>query len=425
MDIKFKEISDILNNIRQKGFFHLLSANLLIQVVGFASQLLVAGILSPEDIGRIKIIQTYLAIFSIIGGMGFSASTLKLCSENITEKEQSELFRSAILFTLISTICLYFIVVFLNLFGVFSSDKLIQWIIPLGIFPVISNSLFMVFVSYFQARKKIKLMSNLTVTNKVISIIAIIVFTYFLGIKGYYIAYNLSFIFMLLICFWMFRSTFSERIFPLNMRSFLTTHWRYAKSSMTANLLSLISAYVDILLLRYFISDMQQIGFYSFALTLIVVLTIIPSTVQQITIPYFSSLANNKVEFIVAFKRYNKILYGIVGIILLGAWLFMPYFIHWIFGGKYDESIPFFMILALGWSIRQLTQLQSGAIFGLGKIHYIVYASLISLVSNLVLFSLALHYFGLIGSAYASIISGIVILFTSRSFFRKARNEML
>jgi len=77
-----KKSLTILQNIRQKGFFHLLSANLLIQVVAFFSQLFVAGILSPDDIGRIKVIQTFLSIFSVVAGMGFSSSTLKLCSEN-------------------------------------------------------------------------------------------------------------------------------------------------------------------------------------------------------------------------------------------------------------------------------------------------------------------------------------------------------
>jgi O-antigen/teichoic acid export membrane protein len=97
------KISYFLRNIRQKGFFHLLSANILIQLFAFVSQLFVAGILSAEDIGRIKIIQTYLSIFSIIAGMGFNASTLKICSEHKSKQQLSEYFNSAFVFTLISS----------------------------------------------------------------------------------------------------------------------------------------------------------------------------------------------------------------------------------------------------------------------------------------------------------------------------------
>ncbi|MFA5045978.1 MAG: oligosaccharide flippase family protein [Paludibacter sp.] len=425
MKIKPENLKKILQNFRQKGFFNLLSANMLIQVVAFAAQLFVAGILFPDDIGRIKIIQTYLSIFSIVAGMGFSASTLKLCSENRSKEEQTSLFRSAFFFTLISTICLYIIILILNIFSIFTSDKLIQWLIPLGLFPIISNSLFMVFVSYFQATKKIKLIANLTISNKLIAISAIIILSYFWGIKGYYLAYNLSFILMLIVCFQLFRSTITKDFYqPLN-KSLFSVHWNYAKPSMLANLLSESSVYMDILLLSFFIHDMNEIGYYSFAITLTVLLRILPSTVQQISIPYLSTLSSKKNDFIIVFKRYNKMLYVVVGVTLIIALISIPYLIHWVFGGKYDQSMPYFTLLAVGWSIRQLTQLQSAAIFSLGKINFSVYISLISLAFNIVLYSIALNFFGLLGAAYASILSGTVILLSSRYFYLKAQREML
>ena len=418
------DIRNILDNINKKGFFHLLSANLLIQVVAFASQLFVAGILSPDDIGRIKIIQTYVSIFSIVAGMGFNSSTLKLCSENRTPEERNSIFQSALFFTILSTISLYIIIVVLNLFGIFSSDKLIQWLIPLGLFPIISNSVFMVFVSYFQATKKIKLLSNLTISNKVISIIAIVLFTYWIGIKGYYVAYNLSFILMLAVCFRYYKSGSWVNIFSPKNVSMFSIHWNYARTSMAAYLLSEISAYVDILLISFFIPDMKQIGYYSFALTITVVLKIIPSTVQQITIPYFSALAHQKTEFLLAFKRYNKLLYFIVAGTLLAVMLFVPFLLHFIFAGKYDPSLQYFPFLAIGWSLRLLSQLQNGAIFGLGKIQYNVYTSLITLAFNVILISISIYFFGLLGAAYASVLGGLVYVLCSRYFFRKAKSEM-
>jgi len=418
------DIRNILDNINKKGFFHLLSANLLIQVVAFASQLFVAGILSPDDIGRIKIIQTYVSIFSIVAGMGFNSSTLKLCSENRTPEERNSIFQSALFFTILSTISLYIIIVVLNLFGIFSSDKLIQWLIPLGLFPIISNSVFMVFVSYFQATKKIKLLSNLTISNKVISIIAIVLFTYWIGIKGYYVAYNLSFILMLAVCFRYYKSGSWVSIFSPKNVSMFSIHWNYARTSMAAYLLSEISAYVDILLISFFIPDMKQIGYYSFALTITVVLKIIPSTVQQITIPYFSALAHQKTEFLLAFKRYNKLLYFIVAGTLLAVMLFVPFLLHFIFAGKYDPSMKYFPLLAIGWSFRLLAQLQYGAIFGLGKLNYNVYSTLVSLIFNIIIISISIYFFGLLGAAYASVLGGLVYVLCSRYFFRKAKSEM-
>jgi len=424
MNIKFKNSLIIFRNIRQKGFFHLLSANLLIQVVTFSSQLFVAGILSPDDIGRIKIIQTYLSIFTIVAGMGFNSSTLKLCSENRTLEEKRLIFQSALFFTIIATISLYIFIIILNSFGIFTSDKLVQWLIPLGLFPIISNSAFMVFVSYYQATKKIKLISKLTISNKIIAIIAIVLLTYWIGIKGYYVAYNLSFILMLMVCFIHYKSTSGLNLFSAKSLSKFSIHWKYAKSSMFAYLLSEISAYVDILLISFFIPDMKQIGYYSFALTITVVFKIIPNTIQQITIPYFSSLAQQKNEFLIAFNRYNKLLYIIIASTLLVALLFVPFFLHWIFAGKYDPSMKYFPLLAIGWSFRLLAQLQYGAIFGLGKLNYNVYTTLVSLIFNIIIISISIYFFGLIGAAYSSVFGGLVYILCSRYYFRKAKNEM-
>jgi O-antigen/teichoic acid export membrane protein len=425
MKNRIENLQSIFKNISDKGFFHLLSANVLIQVVAFGSQLFVAGILAPEDIGRIKIIQTYLSIFSIVAGMGFNASTLKICSENRPFKEQETLFKSALYFTLVSTISFYIIVLILNYFNLFTTDKLIKWLLPFGLFPIISNSLFMVFVSYFQATKKIRLMSNFTISNKIISIISIIILTYWLGIKGYYIAYNLSFVFVLIICFRLFSSTFSNKQTLSILKTDLPIHWKYAKPSLFANLLSETSAYLDILLITFFIHDMHSIGFYSFALTLTITLRIIPSTVQQIATPYFSTLVYDKYEFIRTFNKYNKILLLVVVVTLILAWILASPLIHFIFNGKFDASIPFFLILSVGWSIRNLNQLQSGAIFGLGKIKYNAYISLISLIFNIVIYSFSLYFYGLMGIAYASIPSGIMTYLASRYYFQKAKSQII
>jgi len=153
-------------------------------------------------------------------------------------------------------------------------------------------------------------------------------------------------------------------------------------------------------------------------------LKIIPSTVQQITIPYFSALAHQKTEFLLAFKRYNKLLYFIVAGTLLAVMLFVPFLLHFIFAGKYDPSMKYFPLLAIGWSFRLLAQLQYGAIFGLGKLNYNVYSTLVSLIFNIIIISISIYFFGLLGAAYASVLGGLVYVLCSRYFFRKAKSEM-
>ncbi|GAB1415237.1 hypothetical protein MASR2M117_06430 [Paludibacter sp.] len=419
MNIDASNIRYFLNNIRNKGFFHLLSANVLIQVFAFASQLFVAGIISPDDLGRIKIIQTYLAIFSIIAGMGFNSSVLKICSENHTAKENSKYFSSAFIFTLITSSLTYTIILIINHLGYLSKDLLVKFLIPLGMLPLITNSIFALFMALFQAKKEIKLFSNLTIFNKLISIVGIIVLTYFFGINGYYVAYNLSFIILILVAF-----IFFKRIFPftLSIKNFglFKEHWKYAKYSTLSNIIEDTSTYIDILLISFMINDMENIGYYSFALTLTVLYKLFPSSVQQITIPYVSSFKSNKDEFLKIFRRYNRLLYIVVVATLVISVMLAPIFIEIVFGGKYNQSISFFIFLSIGWSIRHLIQLQSAAIFGLGQIKYNALTSLCGLLANIIIYPIAIYSLGLMGAAYASISSGLIVWIASKFYFRKA-----
>lgn len=417
------KIAGLSYYLKEKGFFHLLSANILIQTVSFASQLFVAGILLPEDLGRIKIVQTYLTIFLIIAGMGFNASTLKLCSENRSENERKNLFHSALFFTLISTIAMYVLILVFNYLNILSSDKLIHSLIPIGIFPIITNSLFIVFVSYFQSIKKIKTLSNLTVSNKLISITSIIIITYFWGIYGYYVAFNISFILILMVSIHILGTKEFRNVFNFRNIQYFKIHWKYARPSMFAYFLSELSAYVDIIIISYFGKDMNQIGYYSFALTITVIFRLFPSTVQQITIPYFSRLSNNRKEFEEVHRKYNRILYWVVATTLLSALIVFPTAIQWIFSGKYNPSIIYFPWLAIGWSLRQTVLLQTGAIFSLGKVQYNVYISLITLIFNIITISTSVYFFGLNGACFANIFGGFVIMIGSKYFYQKALNE--
>jgi len=414
----WQKIKTQITENSSRGFFHLLSANVLIQAVAFASQLFVAGILSPDDVGRIKVIMTFLSVFSVVGSMGFNGSTLKLCSENRSQSEVRQIFSAGVFFTVISTIAFYLLAILLNSFELFSSDKMIQWLIPMGLFPLITNSVFMVLVAYFQAIKEIRIMSRITIVNKLISIAAIVLLTWLLGIKGYYIAYNISFIIMLIVAMRLLKADFSFK--KNTLRTNLRTHLTYSKPSLLANLMSEISAYADIFVINYLLSDMHEIGFYSFALTLTVALRIFPATVQQMAIPYFSGFSSDRQQFIAVFRKYNRQLYMVVFATLILATLVAPFLIKTVFSGKYDASIPYFMFLSIGWSIRLLTQLQSAAIFGLGKLHYNGWISLISMIFNVIIYFIFVTYFGAIGAAWASIPAGIVVLITSRLFMKRA-----
>lgn len=421
-----EEVKNLLKASNQKGFFHLFSANAMIQLFAFATQMLVAWFLLPEDIGRIKFIQSYLVIFLIVGSLGFNISTLKFCSEKNSTQRKIDFLQTSLFFTVLSSIICFGIILILNYFNILTKDETTKYLIPFGLFPMITSSLYMVFVSYTQATKQIKLLSKLTVSNKLIAILGIITFTYYLGIKGYFLAYNLSFIIILIICIIVYSKTiFYKSTFNFKkIKKYFFKHWTYAGPSMLANLFAQIATNLDILLIGYIIVDKTDIGYYAFAVTMMVALKLFPSTVQQISSPYFSSLAKEKETFLSVYKKYNRLLFIAVGFSLIVATIGFPLLIK-IFNGKYDGSIIYLFPLIMGWSIRQLTQLQSAAIFGLGKVRYNTYTNAISIVFNIIIYPIALYFWGLIGIACASIITNGLYYLTSLYFYKKAKRELL
>lgn len=418
-----EHIKELLKSFYHKGFYHLLSANALTQIVAFASQLLIAGIISPDDLGRIKIIQTYAALFTIVAGFGFNASTLKLCAENDDTQTRHHFFSSAFWFTFLSSAICYLLAVVLNQFNLLSSDTHITKLIPLGFLPVIETALFAIFISYFQAIKRIKTLSGLTIGNKLLSMLIIVVGTFFMGIKGYYIAYNSSLLIMLILCLRLIRPVSFKKIYH-EASNYLKKHLTYAKPSVLAYLLSETSAFVDILLINYLCHDIREIGFYSFAVTVCVVFRLLPSTVQQISIPYLTSLQHDKKSFCNAYKKYNRLLIAAIVVTLAMALVLYQPLLHFIFQTKYDGSISFFPFIAIGWSFRQAALLQTGAVFSLGKIKYNTYTSTIGLVASILSIYLGIHFFGLMGACYGAVLSGFILLISSYFFFKKSINRI-
>ncbi len=413
-------IKSMLKSVSSKGFFNLLTANVLIQIVAFASQLFVAGILSPDDVGRIKILQTWLSIFSILGSMGFSSSTLKLCSENRTKAELSSIFRSGLSFTLITTLSSYAIVLVINQFEWISRDTAIRSLIPLAMLPLISNAFFALYVAYYQSQKEIKLISNLTSINKIVAVLLIIIFTWLGGIKGYYIGFNLGAILLLIVVVSISRNRFGVKTNSSDKKRLNKMHWHYARPSFFSLLLADLASYADILIINYLIiGNITEVGFYSFALTLTVMFRVLPSTVQQITIPYFSGLSNNIPEFSKVFRKYSLQLILLISASLIAALVLIPPFITIIFSGKYDASIPYFIPLAIGWTIRQYNQIQAAALFGIGAISKIARSQFLSLISNVILILISLYYWGIMGVAYSSIVCAIIEVSLFSYFLRR------
>ena len=134
----------LFNSVKEKGFYHLLSANYLIRFLGFASQLIVAWIITTEDVGRIKVMQSYMSVFVVLASFGFNVSILKLCSEDRSEKQKNYLFRKGLTYSLVSQILTIALIFFLVYFELLSQDFIINKVFlvyALGLAPLVLDGI--------------------------------------------------------------------------------------------------------------------------------------------------------------------------------------------------------------------------------------------------------------------------------------------
>jgi O-antigen/teichoic acid export membrane protein len=141
-------------SVYKKGLFHLLGANSLILAFGFLSQLFVAWILTPVDIGVIKLLQTYSSIFITIGGFGYNISVLKLCSENRSDGEKNIYTKKGLAYSIVGSAISYSLIAVLVLTNLLSEDKTVNnymLLFGVGVVPQVTSS---VYFSYLQALQK-------------------------------------------------------------------------------------------------------------------------------------------------------------------------------------------------------------------------------------------------------------------------------
>ena len=408
-----------------KGFFYLFASQGLIVIAGFVSQFFVAGILNPIDIGRIKIMQTYIELSTLICGFGFNTSLLKLASENKGDGEKKQLYQTAFLITLVSFVFIYLLLYLLSFLGMISTDPVILQIFPIYALFVLPLSLQTIQLAYYQARKKIKTMAKLQFIVKVISIVFIIIFTFFFKLNGYIFTVVLtSFLAIIIFELGIKNIRFKISYFKLNLK-LLKDMWRLAGYALIANVVGILATTIDIYLINYLITDRIEVGYYMFARTIVSVYQLFPFTIQQVAFPFFSEQSSNHERWHSSYLKYNKLNHLLVGLVVIGGILLLPVLVKFVFAGKYDRSIYYFLFLSLAWMIKNSNMMKGTAIMGHGRFDINFLASSITLILTFPIVFLLIRYFELNGAIAGMIIGAVISYITFTYFFHRFNKTLI
>lgn len=412
-------IKIIFKNVNEKGFFHLLGSNFLISFLGFGVILLLAKILTPKEIGDIKLIQSYAAFFIMFASFGYNISTLKLCSERRSKIEKLKIFalstKRIIYFSLLSMV----ILISLSYLGLLSSDKFVSnWLIIYALvipFAALGYN----FVSYFQAIKEIKKMAKLQVIVRLQFIFIIIISTYFFGFDGLVYSTILSYIIGTLVYL---KSTGLKFVKFFYVKNKFNKFNHYAIFAILGSLITLVGQYSDMYLIDYLETDRELIGFYSLATVFFMGATVVIGTIQSIVTPYFSENENDRV-----WQKRNWIKYQLLAIATslitaIGMYILIIILVNFYFGLDYLQTKHFVFLLMIKFVVWSTYAISGAALAGLGKMKQGFY-----LVCFSVPFSIFLGYtfypkYGIDGIIFSQILTNLIVMFIATMYTWKVIN---
>jgi O-antigen/teichoic acid export membrane protein len=417
-----QNINTVLKDVYRKGFFHLFSANTLIHLIEFGSQFIVAWILLADDIGRIKSFQSFTAVAVVVAGLGFNSSIIKLCSEkNRALIEKQILFSSAIKITMIFSLITVGVIFVLSSFGFISNDSITNKFYVYYALSIPLVALNNLIIGYFQALKAFKKISVLLLVTKIIHVLIILTSTYFYGLFGFVIGLVSGYFIGIALLFY-------KTDFLIGWKKTTKEHfkenWDLAKFAFSANAVNILTLYFDMFLLNHLVTDAEELGYYGFALTLIAGLRILTTTIQQFVTPFFSEFSHDFNQSMRAFKRANRMfILIIIGAGICGG-LILPLIIKFVYGGKFDGSIPYFQLLTIVWVIRSLPSLKGPYLLATGYIKVIFHSVLLVFAISVVPYWYLVKTYGIDGALYGQFFTAIVFFTVITISFKRAINKI-
>ncbi|KYD19071.1 oligosaccharide flippase family protein [Saccharococcus caldoxylosilyticus] len=419
--LNFKLIfSSIITKGIKAGFFHLLFANILLQIAGFGGQIFLTRILPVEDIGRIRVLQSFLSIFLMLATLGINTTILKLCSTDNDETEKLKIFKNSIIISLFTSFGVVIVVWFLSFNDLLSKDQIINQQMSLFILQVPIMVLNSIVLSYLQAQQKIKEISNIQSISKLFIIVISIISAFIYNLNGYILGLLIATFLSSFIYFLPLKKTL-KRLKYVKINVNHTKHiLKFSSYTFGIGLLwQIIISSGSIVSSSFFNEDNVQLAYYGTAQLIINTLMMIPMTLNQIMIPRLSRQEKDMFILRKTFENYQKRMIVLITMVTIASYIIIPYLIPIVFGQSYNGAIGYFKILLIGFLCWGIYSPKNNLLFSIGKVKYVFYANLLACVINFFLNIILINQYGVLGIGYSSCVTFFLSILINNYYFKK------
>lgn len=418
-------IVDKIKKMLRSGFGDIFGANVINQIISFASGFVLIRVLSKNDYGIYASAYNTYSFFALFCGCAVESACLQVCSERRQDRAKANAYmKFGLLFGSGFNVALGILIV---LGAAFLPLKIEETKPILALFAVLPflTTIFNCEQTYFRYNLENQNYARSSVVNTVLILGGSVAGALLYKIPGLVICRELAFVISIVVavCFFKFptgqilkagKIAVGEKIdmLKISVISMLNV--------ATGQLLYLI----DVFLIGEVIADSLIVASYKTATIIPNALLFIPTSLVVYLYPYFVEKQDNKLwikQKLCEVMKYFALVNAVITVLLI--WL-APFIIKILFGAQYLDAVPAFRILSLSYFFSATFRKISGNLLVTQrKLKFNFWLGIMEGVLNIVTNWVLIHLLGAIGAAITTLVICIVSSVISVTYFISFLNK--
>jgi len=377
------------------------------KVIAMLLTIFLARYLEPAQYGIYSFVTSILFIFLVISDFGLNDLIIRDIARS--KALANQYFKAAVIIkALVGMLCIFVMIMSVNLMG-YSYDKVIYTaIISLSIFFICLNN---TIISFFKAFERMEYSSLLSILGNLFIFISCIVLIFLKGsLKEIIIARVVSLSAISLLGFLLLRRFIEKIDVPIDL-GFIKMLFHGAFPFLANGLIHSLYCSLDIIMLSKMKGDLCVGWFSPAANDLFFSLFIIPGTISTVVYPIFSRQYMNSTERLIRSCNFCIKILAIIGIaISVGTFLLSSDIINLIYGPKYFHSIAVLKIIAVAIIFTFVRDPLGYALAATGEVQTLMRINLAMLILNAILNLILIPLYAHIGAAITTTLCIIISL---------------
>ena len=382
----------------------LMAGKIVNMILQFVVSLATARYLGPSNFGSINYVAVYISFFSSIASLGLTIIVTKEVSSN--DSNSNEILWTSVFMRLITAI-LSTISVISIMYVTNKNDLSIVWIAVLESFSIIFSAID-TFDCYFHA----KLLSKWSSIASLLGYIAMSIYRIYLLATGKSVTWfalatsvDTFFLSLFLLLFYVRLEGFHPCLNKKLGISLLKQSYHY----IIAGLIMILYSQIDQVMLGNML-DTASVGYYSAALKISTIWSILPSTlIQSISPILYEDAKSSRNKFLHRLSQSYSIIFWLNVVYSVFVTIFARQLILLLYGKEYLAGVNALRIVVWYYGISTMSMLTQVYLANENKNKYMNVFCFAGLIVDVVLNGIWIPKYGINGAAFATLITQILI----------------